>query len=72
MPYKVEFKENSPVKATFIHSSSDVQILEFEEESKQPLLKYMCVEAADEKNAVEMAARIFKNIWGEILSTTGS
>jgi hypothetical protein len=64
MRYKVEFENNVPVRAIPVRTANRIaDLTEFGEKDGKTCLLYLCVEAENEKDAMQQAQRIVTTIF---------
>ena len=64
MRYKVEFENNIPVKATLVKfTDRSKDMTDFGEADGKATIKYLCVEAESESDAMKQAQRIVTTIF---------
>lgn len=64
MRYKVHFENNIPVKALPVKNvDRGKDVTEFGEENGKTVMKYLCVEAENETDAIKQAKRIAETIF---------
>jgi hypothetical protein len=64
MRYKVEFENNVPVRAIAVRSANRIEDLtEFGEQNGKTCIIHLCVEAENEKDAMQQAQRIVTTIF---------
>lgn len=63
MRYKVIFENNVPVTAIPVRVIDRKDITDFAEENGRTVIKYLCVEAENEKDAMQQAQRIVTTIF---------
>lgn len=69
MLYKVEFKNGVPVSAVSLNIVDENGKLEYNNDEKTT--RFMYLDAENETRAIEAASKLFKNIWGDIVSPVG-
>lgn len=68
MAYSVFFENNIATKAINAATNNNAnQFIEFGKDKNRPTITSLYIEAETEQDAMEIANKVVRNIWGEVL-----